>query len=207
MSLAYYKNSSYVKLTAHEIKHCVDHGIEKEHDSRKRGLTNKHGCTFSPTESMYNSCCADITEAAVAVALGWPIRLTIGTFDVPDLDGNIQVKHITKNWHGLTIRDDNPGNWRMAGVILDLNDYSTTESLYQYDKPIRIAGWMEASEARELVMLPEYKKTWRTDFGNGREMVTAVPQTHLHPLNDLRRVLTEDGLSTTSERLVPGRLQ
>lgn len=206
MPTAYYKNSSYVKLTSHEIKHCVDHGIEKEKDSRKRNLQNKHGCTFTPTESMYNSCCADITEAAVAVMLGWPIKLTIGTFSVPDLEGNIQVKAITKSWHGLTIRDDNPGNWRMVGVNLDLREYPTVESLYQYDRPIRIAGWMEASEARQLVMMPANYE-WRTDFGNGREMVTAVPQNHLHPMIDLRNALNEEGFRTTSDRLVPGRLQ
>lgn len=190
--------SEYLQPTEEEVRYCIQHGMEKENWSKAHGLQDKHGCNFTPAQSCFITCMSEICEGVASLSMGWPIALTCGTFHVPDLPGSIEVKFIKYDRYGLTVRDNEPDDSRVMGVVYDISGRTVDPDFLK--TPFRLPGWITAGEARHL-MKTKYNE-WYTDFDNGREYVTSVPQYKLHPMSELRAILVNEGLSTNTDRLI-----
>jgi hypothetical protein len=99
-----------------------------------------------------------------------------GTYNVPDLLDDIQVRLIGVNHYGLRVYPQHDGkgdepHWKVVGVVIERGD--------ERKPPWRIPGWIYARDAR--------RKEWLIDPHDRKAPMWAVPQEFLRDPMELSK--------------------
>lgn len=181
---AFHGNDEWIKLKDEIIDWVARHGVRKRKISVANGYRNHHGYDPDEETAIRVQALGDVAEAAIAEALGYPIVLSEGVFNVPDLPDDIQVRLIGVEHYGLRVYDSDEDHWRVVGVVIPRG---------KERERYRLPGWFMAGEAKrhlEWSMAP-----------HNRPPMIAVPQEILRPLSELRQIIRmgeQDGRTPTA---------
>jgi hypothetical protein len=186
---ACHKNDEFIRVPDAVIDQCAMFGIAMRVESLRRG--DRERCpTIAVDQSELKArkiqALGAVCEGAGFLAMGWEIELKAQVYKVADLPGNIQVRLIGVDNYGLRIKPrDNP-EWKVFGVVIPLG---------MERQPYRLPGWIYAADA----MREEWKMAPR-----GGPPMWAVPQEFLRPNQELRDILTLEGLKVSSKNITIG---
>lgn len=164
----------YVTLTSWEFQTACLVGRWMYEKSQADGRSDAHGFEGDGERIQMLGSLAE-RAAAKALDVHWPAGIDQG--DLSDLPHNIEVRALSRDWYGLRVRDSDLDDRRVVAVIIP-------EGLERLG-PYRLPGWITAEQAK------------RTDWvisPNGRPPMFAVPQDHLYPIAELRRLCAREVL-------------
>lgn len=152
-----------VRLSLDESKIAYAIALERQADSMRRGLNPKHGASDDLDTAVGLHLLGVAGEIAVAKGLGIYWAPTVGTFKMPDLASNIQVRARANDKHDLIVRQDDSDTDVYVLVVGRLPLF-------------RIVGWISGADAKQ----PQY-----VQLHGGRPAAYFVPQSTLHSLDNL----------------------
>lgn len=158
--------TTYVSITPEDWSLCIQVANARQVSSiKKKGRDNlykKNG--WLEEHSVHVVGC--VGELAVAKAIGVTWSGDVDTFKLPDLPGNIQVRHRSNpNWD-LIVRQD-----------------AKDDEVYVLSRGmppgiIEVAGWIKAGDAKQ--------EQWLKDWGNYGKPSYFVPSDALNRMEDLK---------------------
>jgi hypothetical protein len=145
-------------------------GTDRHEAAKKANKRDSHKYKGSDEDGLKIHILGAAGELAFAKSLGIVWDASINTWKKPDLCGIVQVKTATHHTYSLLVRPD-----AKDGEIFVL---VTSENLREY----QIHGWMIGKDIK--------RERWLRNPGE-RKAAWFVPQSALHPYEDLLEVLME----------------
>lgn len=145
-----------------EAEQAYQIGLRRSAAAKARGSVHRFGWSPDPEAQRHVDGMSAVAEWVVAQHLGleWTSQgLTPDAPEAGDIEGGISVRWTPRATGSLIVHEDEPDLLRCVLVVNE-------------DWPLRIAGWLPASRAKD----PEW---WRTDV---RHPAFFVPQAALFPL-------------------------
>ncbi len=169
---ACHRHDEYVSLNDQEYALAFSRGRQIYSSSQARKLKDYRPQVRDGVDGARVQALGEVATCAVAKLLCLPYRDTLDSFHGADLEFNIEVRLIGRDWFGLRVYEKDHDSKRVVGVVIERG----RERL-----PYRCPGWINAQYGKR----PEY---YMDPLGL-KHPVYAVPQNKLFSLWMLRLLI------------------